>query len=520
MLFPPLPYLRVDLLVRVLVAAASGASLSLLVAPYEIAILHWIVYLPMLAVLDPSPTKRALRVNVLLGAVWGTASVGAIFGWIADTISLFSNIHRVGALGVLVLFAIAFGGPPAAAFWPMLMPLRRRFGIAWVALGAAWWVVVEQLAAQVALFPYYQGVSQYRTPVVFQLVSVTGIGGMTFLLFLVNAVIIEAIARRREGRPAPILALSATTILVSATVLFGAWRHADLQARLATAPVTWIAQIQSPLSMMDRLRTSPRATLQEWVDRTRAIPPGSADLVVWPEGASLYSLDEPKVGALFEKMAKEGQFEMIVGSGARANVPGADGKSTGFKAFNSVYHLGKDGAIKARYDKMVPLPFGEYLPLKHSVPWLFGWIKGPGDFQAGDHPVTFETDVGRVMSPICYEAILRGTCRAWPDPDLIVTVTQDAWFGDTAAPHQHAMLAAIRAVELGIPMYRAAYTGASLVVNPDGTWHDETTPFTEVDRIVGVQRVKVRTVYAALGDWFVALCALGLVAAGVVAFRR
>ena len=516
MLLPPFRSARFDFLVRAAVASLSGAALALLVSPYNLAFLHWIVYLPMLAVLEPDRPRR----NVFFGVLFGIFSVGTIFRWVVDTIALFSNIPLPGAIGVLFVFALAFGGPPHALFWPFIHPLRKRLGLGWVLAAPALLVLIEYVSMFVLLFPYNQGVSQYRTPVVFQLVSVTGIWGVSFLLFGFNAVLAEALFRRKEGRPWPVPALSGAGIAVACVVLFGVWRHGDIQARLATAPVTKIAQLQSPMPMMDRLMTRPRATLQEWVDRTRAVPPGSVDFVIWPEGAALYSLDEPRVAEIFSQLAREGRFEMIVGSGARANIPGTDGKSTGMKAFNSIYHVGIDGKVHGRYDKMVPLPFGEYLPLKDTAPWLFGWIKGPGDFQAGDHPVTFETAQGRVMSPICYEAILSYVCRSWEDPDLILTVTQDAWFGETAAPHQHAMLAAIRAVELGIPMYRAAYTGASLVVNPDGTFHDETVPFTEVDRIVGVQRVKVWTPYAAFGDWFVAVCAIGLAGALIAARRR
>lgn len=515
MLLPTLSSPRLDLLVRALVAAASGASLALLVAPYDLAFLHWIVYLPMLAVLDPDRPRR----NALFGLLFGIFSVGTIFRWIADTIALFSNIPALGALGVLFLFALAFGGPPHALLWPLVHPLRKRLGLGWVLAAPAALVLIEYVSMYVLLFPYNQGVSQYRTPVVFQLVSVTGIWGMSFLLFGVNAVLAEALFRRKEGRPWPVPALSVMVMAVSAVLIFGVGRHGDIQARLATAPVIRIAQLQSPMPMTDRLMTRPRTTLQEWIGRTRPIVPGSVDFVIWPEGAALYSLDEPKVKEIFATLAKEGQFEMIVGSGARSQVPGTDGKPTGIKAFNSIYHVAADGSVRARYDKMVPLPFGEYLPLKDVAPWLFGWITGPGDFQAGDHPVTFETEHGRVMSPICYEAILPYVCRRWEDPDLILTVTQDAWFGDTAAPHQHSMLAQIRAVELGVPMYRAAYTGASVAVNVDGTFHDETEPFTEVDRIIGLHQLKVWTPYAAFGDWFVGLCALGLVGAGLASRR-
>jgi len=89
-------------------------------------------------------------------------------------------------------------------------------------------------------------------------------------------------------------------------------------------------------------------------------------------------------------------------------------------------------------------------------------------------------------------------------------VTNDAWFGDTSGPHLHAMLASARSTELGIPMFRSAYTGVSMVVEPHGKILYETNPFQRVNRIAQVRMASIPTLYRRLGDWFVTLCAAGL----------
>src|SRR5690606_17314510 len=96
------------------------------------------------------------------------------------------------------------------------------------------------------------------------------------------------------------------------------------------------------------------------------------------------------------------------------------------------------------YDKMVPLPFGEYLPLAATFPWLGDIIKGPGNFRAGTEPVVFTAGGVRFATPICYEGILSYVCGAFEAPDLLVNVTNDAWFGQTAASALHGMLVAVR----------------------------------------------------------------------------
>ena len=163
--------------------------------------------------------------------------------------------------------------------------------------------------------------------------------------------------------------------------------------------------------------------------------------------------------------------------------------------------------------------FGEYLPFGEYVPWLGEMIGGIGNFKAGEEAVVFD-GVIKAATPICYEAILPGLCRQYVDPDALINVTNDAWFGDGAAPHLHAMLAAIRATELGIPVIRSGYTGISFIVEPHGVIHAETEPFTDVARIVTVRMAKVPTPYARFGDWFVLLCAVGLAGGLLLARSR
>ena len=108
----------------------------------------------------------------------------------------------------------------------------------------------------------------------------------------------------------------------------------------------------------------------------------------------------------------------------------------------------------------------------------------------------------------------------YDDPTLLVNVTNDAWFGDTAAPHQHGMLAALRSTELGLPMIRSAYSGISFIVEPHGVIHSETEPFTEVARVTTIRLAHLTTPYRRFGDWFPWLCVIAMVAVGFEASRR
>jgi len=352
-----------------------------------------------------------------------------------------------------------------------------------------------------------------------QIVSVTGIWGATWAIFAANATLAEVVYANRQGRPWPIRPILIGAGLFALNLGFGAWRAASIETQLANAKVLRVAQLQSDKGMIERLSTPARVTFEGWLRQTAEIQPGSADLVVWPEGASPYSLQQDKVAEVFGELARRGGFEMVVGGGARERNPNT-GAKTGMIAFNSVYFVDREGKIDGRYDKMVPLPFGEYMPFRGTpLAFLLDWVEGVGDFRAGTQAVVLGSDV-RYATPICYEATLGNICRLFPDPDLLVTVTNDAWFGKTGQPYQHEMMAAVRATELGLPMFRSAYTGVSAIIEPHGKIRERTAPFEKVSRVVGVRLGKAPTFYAKWGDWFVATNALVLTIALTATRKR
>ena len=203
---------------------------------------------------------------------------------------------------------------------------------------------------------------------------------------------------------------------------------------------------------------------------------------------------------------------MIVGGGTRERNADPSMGEAKVSVFNSVYHFSRDGKINARYDKMVPLPFGEYLPFADTFPWLADLIEGPSSFQAGTQAVVFESEHARIATPICYEAILTYVCQKFDSPQLFVNVTNDAWFGDTAAStNMHA--------RDGDPRSSDPYTGPHTRERP---WRlnptDMCIPKRNSTPMSGELRcvLKYPTFYRTYGDWFVALCLLILLAAAVV----
>ncbi|GDX79519.1 apolipoprotein N-acyltransferase [Deltaproteobacteria bacterium] len=520
---------------RIGAAVFSGAVLKLVSPPIGWDFIHWLTFVPLfvaVAVPGEAPMeveggavrrrwtqlRAVLRTrNFRLGYLTGFSGVFLLFFWLAQTIDLFSNIPLVLAALIVALFAAVFGLPYgflAAA----VAPLRRLFGEAWVFMFATLWVTME--FAQPALFPYYQGVGQYRNPYTWQLASVFGAYGVSWLIILTNSTAAELWLAWRARRPLPVRALVITLALFLGNLGFGFWRFNAVEAELHAAPSARVSLLQQGVTMVDRIQDRGTEVLKSWLTLTAKVAEQHPDLVVWPEGSIYYNPTEPKVKAGFGQMTKQYGFAFLLGGGTHGPDPA---NPTQRANWNSAYLFGTDGEIKGRYDKMVPMPFGEYLPW--PVSYLKPYITGVGSFRAGSDPTVFRTDKFSFTVPICYEAILEAQMRRLSTADVYVNITNDGWFGDTAAPHQHAMLAAAYAVEMGRPMLRIAYTGISMVVEPHGVIRYETKPYTEAAEVVELRLAKFETPYRTWGRAFPYVCTTFtllmslLVALGVVTPR-
>ena len=147
--------------------------------------------------------------------------------------------------------------------------------------------------------------------------------------------------------------------------------------------------------------------------------------------------------------------------------------------YNALVEIDQTGAIKNIYDKHHLVPFGEYIPFQEWIP-----LKPVVQFQGfghGEGPVTQTSRQDIKYSPlVCYEILFPGNVIDEADrPDILVNVTNDAWYGESAGPYQHYIKAVYRAVETGLPVIRSANTGISGIIDPRGATNLSTSLFTE-----------------------------------------
>jgi len=514
-------------LVRLGAALFSGWVLTLVSPPLNLHWLHWFSFLPLYWALRPGHHRS----NAKLGYAAGWIGVFCLFFWLGETVTRFSNLPWALAMIVVLIFATVFALPYAVVFGPVHW-LRARIGAAWVFVIPAIQVTMEHISP--ALFPYYHGVGQYQAPWVWQLASVTGVTGLSYLVFLTNASLAEGLYRVREGRTQPYRVHGLVLGLFLANLAFGAWRHNDIENQLSQSRTIQAAIIQQDTTMEKRMSESVFESIESWVNRTETVQPHAPDLVVWPEGSVHVNPNSARVKyrrlgrksprVYFEGLSKAGDYHLLIGGGTVERYRDENGKKAR-TLYNSAYSFTRDGHLGQRYDKMVPLPFGEYIPFSETFPALKDIIEGPGDFRAGDTATAFQAMDGDGVPytysvPICYEAILTGQMWKMADVDLFINITNDAWFGDTASPHQHGMLAAAMATQFGRPMLRIAYTGMSFVVDPHGDIRGETAPFSEAATVEPVHLLSIDTVFRRGGWIFPYLCLIGVIIVFAVARRK
>lgn len=486
----------------------SGAIQAAISAPMSWIWLHPIAWLPAFWAFDRLEGRQAL----LAGWLCGIAAQATIFSWVVHTVSTFSNLPLPVAILILILFATVFGFYGAVFGWGF-GHVKRLSGRYWPLGIAAWFVACEFLNLQ--LFPYYQGVAWYQTPSIFLLTAVTGVAGMSFLVMLANAVLYGLLDLKLRGGPvgpvrggAIVLALGIAFGVGYSQVRLGAIAEAE-----EAAPTAVLGMVQTNQDVFARRAMSQRRKTAIADDHVAAMNAAYAahpevQAFVMPEGALQGRPGWPR-NFRVRRFVRDTGIE--VWTGGASSRKGEDGRR---EWFNSAFRLYQDAAeevaVDQRYDKNVLLPFGEFMPFAELLPFLKK-IQGVGNYQPGQGQIVYSAlDQVRFAYLICYEAILSRYVRKAVDQgaNLLVNITYDAWFGDTACPHQHFMLSALQSAQYGVPLVRSATTGISAVVDARGVITDTTDIFTRDVLVKEIKLVRLPGLYAKLGDWFAWLAVL------------
>ena len=453
------------------------------------------------------------------GQIAGTVEGFLILSWAGDVLSRYGGASAPLAIALTFLLGLAFG-LFVAAFGGLQAHLGRAFGTRSLLAAPFLFVSCEFLREHLLFgFPWcLLGYSQVDFPELIQIASFTAVHGVSFLLAasasgLAHACLARSGFERRLGLTLPALLLSAAM----------AYGHARLQKALPEVGRLTVGMIQASIPQDQKWDSN---LLQSNIEQHLALSKDAvsrhAQIIVWPESAIGYELDlYPEVKKQITAFAEKEGVYLLVGNDDRER-----DASAGLKSYVGAKLISPAGSIAMRYHKMRLVPFGEYLPLpsfvRSALP-VRQLVESVSDFTPGRVPQTAPAFGVTVGTFICYEAIFPSLVRRFPlaGATVLFNLTNDGWYGTSAAPYQHYAMARFRAVENHRFLVRAANTGISAIIDPFGR-ETARIALMESKALVGeVRAVSETTFYTRHGDVFawlvVALAALACAAASFVA---
>jgi len=356
--------------------------------------------------------------------------------------------------------------------------------------------------------------SQHAFPLLIQITDITGTYGLTFLIVLVNAAVLDLFfsgaSRKRVAAEAAIV-----VILTAGVIGYGFLRQGEIDRIAQGGEARTVALVQGNIDQS--IKWNPQyqdETLEIYrelsLDAIRTNP--APELIVWPETATpFFFQNADQRQRRITDISIAGESHLLLGSPSFRSEGGVE------NCQNSAFMISPDGRITGRYDKVHLVPFGEYVPLRESCPVLGRIVAGVGDFLPGTgfNPLAMGPHKAGVL--ICYEAVFPEISAAYAraGAQVFINITNDAWFGRTSAPYQHLTMSAFRAVENRRYLVRAANTGISAIVGPTGKIESATGLF-ERTVLKGRFRVmNVKTVYSEFGDVFAYACLAGIILLGI-----
>ena len=543
-------------------AGSSGLLLYVCFFPLNLGFVAWFALVPLLFLVHSDARPRHVYLAAFVGGLffylpaiqWMRVAHPAMYGtWFA--LSVYSALYfplslwlirRCNRAHIPLLLVIP-------SIWTGFEYMRMHFPTGFP------WLESTGFLHRIGFGWYFLGYSQHEFLPVIQIADLTGVYGVSFLIVLVNTLIYRwarcSACCGQTPLSRPLLETVVTTGLLAATVIYG-YRQLDHPA-LPAGPR--VALLQSNVAQSVKMNRDGESQLDKHMtsllrEAVTTTPDEIPDLIVWPETTFSKEWFGADPGSDSAQTPKSWREAMSVSSKNAQIIAGwASGKSSQLLGlnclereadgqiwkYNSAILVGRDGKAGPRYDKMHLVPFGEYVPLRNTFPWMKSFSPYTHDYSCkpGEHwtrfPLTVKDKTYHFGCLICYEDSDPSLARNYaiaspvgPSVDFLVNISNDGWFDGTEEHEQHLAICRFRAIECRRSIVRAVNMGISGFIDSDGrivkipgsNWHDSKKISAVVKDVVPID--DRGTVYSHWGDWLPLTC-WGIMLAGFInGFRR
>lgn len=453
--------------------------------------LTWLAPVALTPILIACHRERSWFRRAVYGGASGFVFWFGVCTWIQFVLEVHGGMGRWGGWGTFLLFAFLKGLHMAlfAALAGFLVP--RSWALPAI---AALWTGIERTHGPLGFAWLDLGNAGIDMPLLLRLAPLIGVYGLSFVFAMLACALAVVLLRRPRKELVYLVVLIVLPFLPALPAPAGGEIAARVVQPNVDTETDWTAaQLAALERRMEVLSYAP-----------------GAGLVVWPEVPAPFYPSSAAFHDLLTRIAQENQAPVLFGGVAR---------TPGGAPLNSAFLIRPNGEIPDRYDKIKLVPFGEFVP--EPFTFVNRITNEAGDFVAGSRIVLFDQGTHKIGAFICYESAFPDLVRRFTltGAEVLMNLSNDGYFGKSAAREQHLSLVRMRAVENARWILRSTNDGISVVIDPTGRVADRMPPYQEVAATMKYNFARGLTAYVRYGDWFAWSCLVLSGAAALYSMR-
>ncbi|MCX7965705.1 MAG: apolipoprotein N-acyltransferase [Syntrophorhabdaceae bacterium] len=456
-------------------------------SPISLFPVSFVSLVPLLVSLRKEDPSHNFKIGLISGI---TAYLGIIY-WVTVAMNRYGGLDIFTSITVMLLLVLYMALYVGIFSWVITF-FEMKYSFPIILSAPFVWVILEYIRGFfLSGFPWaLLAYSQHNFLPFIQIISITGVYFISFLIVAVNCIFFHIWTKKKV----PVIYTLIVAALITTSIIYGVTRLNSDNKGIERKSVAIIqGNIRQDIKWDEAFKAK---TVDKYIKMTTEHARGS-DIVIWPETSMPFAFNTAKkIQEVLKSLAISINSFLLFGT-----VHMEDGD----KFYNSAYLIDRQGNISGFYNKVHLVPFGEYTPLKKYIPFLEKITAAGGNFTPGKSHTPIKSPIGNIGVLICYEGIFPeisvDTVRN--GAQLIVNLTNDAWYDRTSAPFQHLIFYIFRAIETERYVLRAANTGISAIIDTRGRIYLKTNIF-EDDILKGdFYLYKNRTFYVKYGDWFI-----------------